>query len=110
MWNENIKNKIIIDNGSVQNLDIPTELKQLYKTVWEIKQKWIIDHALIRSPYIDQSQSMNLFFETPDINKIRSALFYGWKHGLKTGCYYLRTQPASKAANIIEKECMVCSA
>jgi len=110
MWNEDIKNKIIINNGSVQHLDIPIDLKQLYKTVWEIKQKWIIDHALIRSPYVDQSQSMNLFFEAPDMNKIKSALFYGWKHGLKTGCYYLRTQPASKAANIIEKECMVCSA
>jgi ribonucleoside-diphosphate reductase alpha subunit len=113
LWNIEMKNKIIINNGSIQNItEIPDNLKELYKTIWEIKQKWVIDHAIARSPFIDQSQSMNLFFASPDLLKIKSALFYGWKKGLKTGCYYLRSQPASKPSNIIEndKECSMCSA
>jgi len=113
LWNEEIKNKIIINNGSIQKIDsIPQELKELYKTVWEIKQKWMIDHALARGPFIDQSQSMNLYFEKIEINKVKSALFYGWKKGIKTGCYYMRSMPASNASSIIEdeKECLTCSA
>jgi len=112
LWNIDMKNKIIINNGSIQNIpEIPDNLKELYKTIWEIKQKWVIDHAIARSPFIDQSQSMNLYFAFPDLLKIKSALFYGWKKGLKTGCYYLRSQPASKPSNIIDKEasCTMCS-
>jgi ribonucleoside-diphosphate reductase subunit M1 len=112
LWNIEMKNKIIINNGSIQEIEtIPQEIRNLYKTIWEIKQKWVIDHALARSPYIDQSQSMNLYFASADVLKIKSALFYGWKRGLKTGCYYLRSQPAAKPSNIIdkEKECTMCS-
>jgi ribonucleotide reductase alpha subunit len=121
LWNEEMKNNIILNNGSVQKiLNIPEELKLLYKTVWEIKQKWVIDHALARAPFVDQSQSMNLYFEKIDINKVRSALFYGWKKGIKTGSYYMRTQSASNAGNNILNEikninreiteCLTCSA
>jgi ribonucleoside-diphosphate reductase alpha subunit len=113
LWNDNMKNKIIRNNGSIQAIEeIPSDLKLLYKTVWEIKQKSIIDHALIRSPYIDQTQSMNLYFSEIDINKVKSALFYGWKKGIKTGCYYMRSEPASKPSNITDdtNECTTCSA
>ena len=114
LWNEEMKNNIILNNGSVQRIsNIPEELKLLYKTVWEIKQKWVIDHALARAPFVDQSQSMNLYFEKIDINKVRSALFYGWKKGIKTGSYYMRSQPASNAGNNINREtteCSTCSA
>jgi ribonucleotide reductase alpha subunit len=116
LWNIDMKNKIIINNGSIQDIkEIPQDLKDLYKTIWEIKQKWVIDHAIARSPFVDQSQSMNLYFSFPDVLKIKSALFYGWKKGLKTGCYYLRSQPASKPSNIINNEqnqentCTMCS-
>jgi ribonucleoside-diphosphate reductase alpha chain len=96
-WNQQVKDKIIIDNGSVKNLDISNELKELYKTVWEIKQKDIIDMAADRGAFIDQSQSMNLFIENPDFNKLSSMHLYSWKKGLKTGIYYLRTKGAAKA-------------
>lgn len=96
-WNDQTKNIIIRDNGSVQNLNIPDTLKNVYKTVWEISQKTIIDLAADRGKYIDQSQSMNLFFNEAITSKVTSALFYAWKKGLKTGCYYLRTRPQSSA-------------
>jgi ribonucleoside-diphosphate reductase alpha chain len=96
-WTEETKNIIIRDNGSVKNLTIPETLKNVYKTVWEISQKTIIDLAADRGKYIDQSQSMNLFFNEAITSKVTSALFYAWKKGLKTGCYYLRTRPQSSA-------------
>ena len=98
MWDNDMREKIIIGNGSIQEIDgIPENIKEIYKTVWEIKQKSIIDHAGARGAFVDQSQSMNLFFPDPDFKKLSSALQYGWKSGLKTGMYYLRTKPATNA-------------
>ena len=98
LWNIDMKNKIIANNGSVQNIaEIPQNVRDLYKTVWEIKQKVLIEQAIDRGPFICQTQSMNLFFEEPTQNMLTSALFYGWKGGLKTGCYYIRTKPKAQA-------------
>ena len=93
MWNEDIKQKIVADNGSVQNIDeIPNTIKPRYKTSWELSQKVLIDMAASRGAYICQSQSLNLFIADPNYAKLTSMHFYGWKKGLKTGCYYLRTK------------------
>lgn len=98
LWTKDIRDKIIIDDGSIQNIpEIPTELKQLYKTVWEIKQRIIIDMAADRGAFICQSQSMNLFMEDPDSKKLTSMHFYAWEKGLKTGQYYLRSKPKAQA-------------
>jgi len=98
IWNDNLKNKIIAANGSVQNIpEIPANIKELYKTVWEIKQRAIIDMAADRGAYIDQSQSLNLFIQDANFAKMSSAHFYAWKKGLKTGMYYLRTKAAADA-------------
>jgi ribonucleoside-diphosphate reductase alpha subunit len=122
-WNKDIKDKIIYDKGSVQNLDIPDRLKEIYRTAWEIPTRSIIDMAADRGPYIDQSQSMNLFVENPTTAKLSSMHMYSWKKGLKTGMYYLRTR--AKASPIqftidptkyggpvckMEEGCVVCSA
>ena len=97
LWNKDIKNKIIINEGSIQDInEIPSHIKHLYKIVWEIKQKSIIDLASDRGVYICQSQSMNLFMEDPDFKKLTSMHFYAWQKGLKTGIYYLRTKPRAK--------------
>ncbi len=98
IWNDGLKNKIIAANGSVQNIpEIPANIKELYKTVWEIKQRTIIDMAADRGAYIDQSQSLNLFIQDANFAKMSSAHFYAWKKGLKTGMYYLRTKAAADA-------------
>ena len=98
MWNNTLKDEIIKNGGSIQNIkEIPESIKNLYKTVWEIKQKSIIDLAIDRSPYVCQTQSMNLFFEEPTQTMLTSALFYGWKNGLKTGSYYIRSRPKVQA-------------
>ena len=98
LWNNQMKEAIILANGSVQNIDsIPQKLKDLYKTVWEIKMRTIIDMAADRGAYICQSQSLNLFVSSPTASKLTSMHFYAWKKGLKTGMYYLRTQAASQA-------------
>ena len=98
LWDEEMKNKIVENNGSVQNIEeIPKNLKELYKTVWEMKQKSLIDQAIARGPFICQTQSMNLFFEEPNQNTLSSAFFYGWRNGLKTGSYYIRTRPKAQA-------------
>ncbi|MFM2102595.1 MAG: hypothetical protein RIR05_1581, partial [Bacteroidota bacterium] len=98
IWNEGLKNKIIASNGSVQHIDeIPDNIKALYKTVWEIKQRTIIDMAADRGAFIDQSQSLNLFIQDANFAKMSSAHFYAWKKGLKTGMYYLRTKAAADA-------------
>ena len=98
LWNEDIKNEIVKHEGSVQYIDsIPDDIKELYKTVWEIKQKDLIDMATDRAPFIDQSQSMNIFVANPDIKTISSVHMYTWKKGLKTGMYYLRSRPAKNA-------------
>ncbi|CAD6621331.1 XXYS1_4_G0004270.mRNA.1.CDS.1 [Saccharomyces cerevisiae] len=98
IWDEGMKQYLITQNGSIQGLpNVPQELKDLYKTVWEISQKTIINMAADRSVYIDQSHSLNLFLRAPTMGKLTSMHFYGWKKGLKTGMYYLRTQAASAA-------------
>lgn len=98
LWSESLRDKIIINNGSVQDIpEIPNELKEIYKTAWEMSQKVIIDHASIRSPFICQSQSMNLFVQDANFAKLSSAHFYGWSKGLKTGSYYIRTKAATTA-------------
>lgn len=98
IWSDSLKNKIIIANGSVQNIaEIPDNIKALYKTVWEISQKVIINMAADRGAYICQSQSLNLFVQDANFAKLSSMHFYGWKAGLKTGMYYLRTKAAADA-------------
>lgn len=98
LWNEDMKNKIMTHNGSIQNIpEIPDNIKALYKTVWEIKQRDLIDMAADRGAFIDQSQSLNIFIDQPNHAKLTSMHFYGWEKGLKTGMYYLRTKPASQA-------------
>jgi len=98
IWNDNLKNKLIANNGSVQNIDeIPENLKELYKTTWEISQKTIIDMAADRGAFICQSQSLNVHIENANFAKLTSMHFYGWKKGLKTGMYYLRTKAATDA-------------
>ena len=122
-WNKDTKDKIIYDKGSVQNLDIPDRLKEIYRTAWEIPTRSIIDMAADRGPYIDQSQSMNLFVENPTTAKLSSMHMYAWKKGLKTGMYYLRTRakaspiqftldPTKYGGDVckMEEGCVVCSA
>ncbi|CAB4008406.1 Ribonucleoside-diphosphate reductase large subunit [Paramuricea clavata] len=98
LWNERLKNQLIASGGSIQNIDgIPADLKRLYKTVWEISQKRLIDMAADRGAYIDQSQSFNVHMGDINYGKLTSMHFYGWKKGLKTGMYYLRSRPAAQA-------------
>ncbi len=96
IWSEELKNAIVQNNGSIQNIHgIPDELKQLYKTSWEIKQKRLIELSADRGAFIDQSQSLNVFIQDANYSKLTSMHFYGWEKGLKTGMYYLRTRPAA---------------
>jgi ribonucleoside-diphosphate reductase subunit M1 len=98
LWTQEIRNQIIAHNGSVQNIpEIPTDLKELYRTSWEIKQRSLIDMAADRGAFIDQSQSFNVFMQDPNYGKLSSMHFYGWKKGLKTGMYYLRSRAAADA-------------
>ena len=98
LWNENLKQELMRANGSVQHIDIiPQEIKELYKTVWELSMKDIIDMSRHRGYFIDQSQSLNLFMENANYSKLTSMHFYAWKSGLKTGMYYLRTKAAVDA-------------
>ncbi|MGN6177620.1 MAG: ribonucleoside-diphosphate reductase subunit alpha [Mucilaginibacter sp.] len=98
LWNTSMKDKIISANGSIQEIaEIPDDIKALYKTVWEIKMRNIIDMAADRGAYVCQSQSLNLFINSPNASKLTSMHFYAWKKGLKTGMYYLRTQAAAQA-------------
>lgn len=104
LWDENIRNKIIEESGSVQNIpEIPTEIKEVYKTIWEISQKVVIDMAADRGAYIDQSQSLNLWLAKPNFGNLNSMHFYAWKKGLKTGMYYLRSKPALQAQKVTTK-------
>jgi ribonucleoside-diphosphate reductase alpha chain len=97
LWNETLKQELMRENGSVQNLDIPQDLKELYKTVWELSMKDIIDMSRQRGYFIDQSQSLNLFMQNANYAKLTSMHFYAWQSGLKTGMYYLRTKAAVDA-------------
>ena len=125
LWDKDMKDKIILANGSIQNIaEIPKHIKDLYKVVWEMKQKWLIDHASARAPFVCQTQSMNLFMKDPTPKKINAMHFYSWRQGLKTGIYYLRslakTQGQKFSVDIdkvektqnreVEEECIACSA
>ncbi len=120
LWSTELKDRIIATNGSVQSLmEIPAAIRERYKTVWEIKQKTLIDMAADRGQFVCQSQSLNLFVQEPTIARLSSMHFYAWKRGLKTGMYYLRTKSAVQAikfsleAPVVEKkedaECLLCS-
>jgi len=125
LWSPALKEQIIAANGSIQSIpEIPSDLKERYKTVWEIKQKTLIDMAADRGAFICQSQSLNLFVQEPTIAKLSSMHFYAWKRGLKTGIYYLRTKSAVQAIKFTvdptlttkastnpsdPKECLMCS-
>ncbi len=118
LWNEGLREKIKANDGSIQEIDeIPEHIKEVYRTVWEVPQKSLIDMAADRGPFIDQSQSLNLFMESPSIGKLSSMYMYAWKKGLKT-TYYLRSRPATKIAKITtsqnkksysEQELLTCS-
>lgn len=98
LWTPAVRNQMMRDGGSVQNIaEMPDRLKELYKTVWEIKMKDVIDMAADRGKFVDQSQSLNLFIADPTVDKLTAMHFYAWKKGLKTGMYYLRTKPAVNA-------------
>ncbi|KAF8811061.1 PFL-like glycyl radical enzyme, partial [Phlegmacium glaucopus] len=98
LWDENMKNMIVAHNGSVQNIhNIPDDVKGIYRTVWEISQKKVLDLAADRGAFICQSQSLNVHLQSPTLGQLTSMHFYGWKKGLKTGMYYLRTRPAAQA-------------
>jgi ribonucleoside-diphosphate reductase alpha subunit len=112
LWSKEMKDLMVKANGSVQSIiDIPANIKELYKTVWEMSQKVIIDMAADRGVFIDQSQSMNLFVESPTLSKLSSMHFYAWKAGLKTGMYYLRSKAKARPQQFsLEAECTACSA
>merc|ERR1719181_1550293 len=97
LWTDQLKTQLIAHNGSVQQLDLPAEIKELYKTVWEIKQRKVLDMASDRGAYIDQSQSLNIHMTDATTAKLSSMHFHGWQMGLKTGMYYLRTKAAADA-------------
>jgi ribonucleotide reductase alpha subunit len=126
MWNKELVDQIISQNGSIQDIEqIPLQIRNRYKTVWELSQKVIIDLAADRAPFIDQTQSMNIFVERPTYAKLSSMHMYGWKQGLKTGSYYIRSKPArdavkftvassnnKKSKNELKNDegCLMCSA
>lgn len=132
LWNKEIRDNIILENGSVQNIkNFPDDLKEIYKTVWETSQRTVIDMAADRAPFIDQTQSMNLWLSNPTFGKVNSMHIYAWEKGLKTGMYYLRSRSAVDAVKVtvssekiardniinsqVEKkddieECLTCSA
>jgi ribonucleoside-diphosphate reductase alpha chain len=113
LWTSEVRTAIIANNGSIQTmLELPAEIRELYKTVWEIPMKTLINMARDRAPFICQSQSLNLFLAEPTPSKVSSMHFYAWKAGLKTGCYYLRTKAAAKAQQFTVEPpaCISCSA
>jgi ribonucleoside-diphosphate reductase alpha subunit len=112
LWSKEMKDLMVKAGGSIQNIvDIPEDIKKLYKTVWEISQKCVIDMAGDRGRFIDQSQSMNLFMESPTMSKLSSMHMYAWKAGLKTGMYYLRSKAKARPIQFsLEPDCVACSA
>jgi ribonucleoside-diphosphate reductase alpha subunit len=110
-WSESMKSQIIANGGNLTRvIGIHPELKALYKTAWEISMKAVIDMAADRGAFVDQTQSMNLFLAQPSLKSVTSMLFYGWKAGLKTMMYYLRSKPAADAIKVTVDECLACSA
>ena len=119
LYSQEIVEKIMLNKGSIQNLELPRDLKDIYKTSWELPQKSILDMAIDRGPFICQSQSLNLFVNPPQPKVIHSIHFHGWKNGLKTGSYYIRTKSILESQNFSTeaskekdepKECLMCSA
>jgi len=112
LWSKEMKDLMVKAGGSIQNIvDIPDDIKKLYRTVWEIKMKDVIDMAAARGRFIDQSQSMNLFMESPTMSKLSSMHMYAWKQGLKTGMYYLRSKAKARPIQFsLEPDCVACSA
>ena len=112
LWSKDMKDLMVKAGGSIQNItDIPDDIKKLYKTVWEISQKCIIEMSADRGKFIDQSQSMNLFMESPTLSKLSSMHMYAWKSGLKTGMYYLRSKAKARPIQFsLEPDCVACSA
>ncbi|WP_070965774.1 ribonucleoside-diphosphate reductase subunit alpha [Vibrio sonorensis] len=116
LWNESTRDALILNNGSVQDIqDIPENVREIYRTVWEISQKVIIDMSAARGPYVCQSQSLNLWLATPTFAQINAMHFYAWKQGLKTGMYYLRTKPSTNAVKVTvgqqqDEDCLNCGA
>ena len=112
LWSKEMKDLMVKAGGSVQTIvDIPEDIKKLYRTVWEIKMKDVIDMAADRGRFIDQSQSMNLFMESPTMSKLSSMHMYAWKQGLKTGMYYLRSKAKARPIQFsLEPDCVACSA
>lgn len=111
LWTSETRTTIIANSGSIQGMaELPGELRELYKTAWEIPQKTLINMARDRAPFICQSQSLNLFLSEPSYAKMSSMHFYAWKTGLKTGCYYLRTRAVSSAQKFTVEPCLTCSA
>jgi ribonucleoside-diphosphate reductase alpha chain len=110
-WIPELRTAIIANNGSIQNMvEIDSDLRELYRTSWEIPMKTLINMARDRAPFVCQSQSLNLFVADPTYSKLTSMHFYAWKQGLKTGCYYLRTKAAAKAQQFTVEPCVSCSA
>jgi len=118
-WNNDNKQIIIADEGSIKSINnVPNIIKDLYKIIWEIKQIWVLKHAKARAPFVDQTQSMNIFMAVPNYKKLNSCHMWGWKNGLKTGMYYLRSKPAKSAVKftvdpkLVEQleNCDACSA
>jgi len=98
LWTDEIRNEITYDNGSIQNIDqIPDNIKKIYKTAIELQNKPIVQQSIERGPFIDQSQSLNLFCKVPDFSKLTNSHFYAWRNKLKTGMYYLKSQTAVDA-------------
>ena len=127
LWDKEMRDNIILENGSVQNIpNFPNDLKEIYKTVWETSQRIVIDMSSDRAPFIDQTQSMNLWLANPTFGKVSSMHMYAWKKGLKTGMYYLRSRSAVDAVKVTvstekstkeqfmnsneTEECITCSA
>lgn len=112
LWTPEIRSQIMAENGSVANIkEIPADIREIFKTVWEIPQKTLIQMSRDRAPFICQSQSLNLFLAEPTYSKITSMHMFAWKQGLKTGCYYLRTKAASSAQKFtVDPTCLSCSA
>ena len=101
LWSEEMKQLILANNGSIAKFNnIPEEIKRLYQTIWEIKQKWVLKAALYRGPFVDQTQSMNIFYGVPDYQKLYSSHMWSWRNGLKTGIYYLRSRPSKDATKV----------
>jgi ribonucleoside-diphosphate reductase subunit M1 len=118
LWSSSMREKLLKNDGSVQDIpEISVEMKEIFKTAWEISSKVIIDMAAARAPFVDQSQSMNIHMKAPTSEKLSSMHFYGWSKGLKTGSYYIRARPASSAIKFTltsggctAESCTSCSA